>query len=1486
MVTINAMKPLRFFSPPKVIAMGIRAAAALALSTLPLSAQSTIWNGNGDGATWSDVDNWGNGLPDTSKQTRFTSSMADAPATINLTAPANIASLNFVTSGNRQLTFTGAELRIVGTTGIATRNINSSSGSEATATVTFNNQISYGHEDIDTALALSIGTTNNLIFNGGFTTFGTGSRQMTITGTGTYTFNGSNAASFLSFGGSGELIANHLHALGLGAVQKTTDSTLSLRSDLAISTTGSTGYSWLQNTTSSKIRISEVAQSSVNRTITMSSRISGSGNLAFVEHINSTGKLILSLEYSGATAQSLSVTTKSNGIVRFNQSGNTTYSGTFSGDGDVEVTGGGKTTFNTAHTFTGRMRIVSGTLALDGSGGVATTAGVELGENGVLDVSAVTAASYSYAHELEGNGVVISGGKNVTLSGALLAGDEEANLRFNLGGGALALADTLQIGMSIGAGSAHIQLIDGLLDIGNGVLDLHRFTFEFLGAPAGDYLLFEGASGLLGSLGEDTSGVIDGYNVELRQVGNNLVLTTAAIPEPSTVVLLVAGAFGWLVARRRGGRAVVMVAAMVGAAGAMNAEELPAKPLALVGDAYGKYDVVSITRNILDHADWVFESRGSFLPAEEFSRYALVVICHSQSRPYTEEEQGAIRRYLEQGGRLLLMHSAPKAMAGEESAAALHDWLGMKAGGIRSATITQAASEDPVMKGVLREDGSLPTWSAGKQGVSSFEGDVEVLMGNEQVALAARRKVGKGMVYYLGSELFRLRLPKSVDRADSPHYIALIRNIIGEAEPLTYAQWYAALKTDWQKQGQRFLVWDREWQRGTETQAIFAPPLPSGEELKNRLAVELAQEEYEAVQLNLTDLGSGGKVSWKIESGDLPPEAMTLYVQDRPDPIPWPKQPEIARESPFWLMPPEAVEPKGESAVKIASGETRIFWLKLHSAGAKPGSYRGRLSFAVDGAPAGEVALEIRVHPVKVPTRKLITAQPFGHVYGDVERPEEAMRFKRNLRDLGFEWSLINAIRPASLKVDGAPFHARLVRERLEAITSGKGPFIDFSAFDGFIDAALEHRLSYFRVTQGAVDAMNGVLKSLKLSEEESAAVRHWYLSEFSRYLRDKGIREFYASMGDEMSAGELRERFIPWSRELARSGWQTTSSFTTSVGEDLALARDLAPYVGAWTLNRQHVLQLVKWVRSGEVKINPGALIGTYGAGEGRGTEIRKNASESRMIGWEAWGLGSNYCAPNPYFKGWLYYTEYSLDRGVAGERFVSYLRKDDLNAPLVTSPFVEGMRESLEEANLAAVMSWYFDRLGDAVPAELRQRAGRILDDQPEAILRWTRREDRPGVFIRSDRDAYVAAKAEVLAILEALREPIRKANLKPDLLWHQTPLVQKGEPVAALVSTASAERAQEVIRAASSLELPIAKDDAKVAIVVAALDDPGLPESLRGQLGAIPESYSWIRNLSDPTTGKEIIWIGGTDAARLEKALRQFAGFLRVEGDWVTL
>lgn len=915
------------------------------------------------------------------------------------------------------------------------------------------------------------------------------------------------------------------------------------------------------------------------------------------------------------------------------------------------------------------------------------------------------------------------------------------------------------------------------------------------------------------------------------------------------------------------------------------------RPVGLAGASYGKYEVQAVIKNAItlsDTLEYVYESRGDSIPAAEFGKYSLVVIAHSVSQPLTPADNAAIQKYVEDGGHILLINSAPNSL-GKEIGVENIKWLGARrVAGTGGVSCQILKPSHPFLKGVF-DTYKNPKWLKGSSLAEPLPGFETLIGPGDGRALVGVRHVGKGWTAFLGDEFFRLK-PQIGDEASS--YITMLRNIVAEASPLTQAEVRArALKSD-SLAGKTLLVWNREWQRNEEYGPQFDPVLPAEKECITSLSADMAVGEVESLQLNITPLANLGNATAEIVTGAFPRAGVEFFVQDRPDPIPWPKDPAIAKEAPYWLMPPEYVEPKGKPEFVCPRGQTRVLWLRLSSATAKPGRYDLTLNLSFAGGQRLSVPVAVTVYPVRLPRQRPIKLEAAGQVYGDVNGPAPALRFANNLEAHGVEWSMINVIRLDTLRIagtDNKPDHNYYSRNAARFDASDY-PALDCSAWDEWMDQSISHGLIQFKMAD-VLAPVDGQLGKTNLPEETKAKIHNWFSREIERYLSEKGVRLAVLSYGDELNEKEIRGNFIPWAKPLNAAGWGCTSSFTGSIHLDPALNNEIYPCVRIWTLNRSLAPMFMERLRAGELKIRPDAIIGTYGAGEGRGSEHRKPLSASRFLGWESWKLGIRNCAVNPYFKGWIYYCKYeNREIGIAGERWVSYLNKDDLSVPVADCPFLEGIRDGMEEGNLCAILSWYLDRLdkNSATAAALRAQLDRVLGG-PDAILKWQEGEAYKMKVWRVDGDneAYRKAKREVLELLAAVRGEAM-SRVKPSLFWNDIPLVKEGRFVAAIYSDkVDAAPLAAIMEELGGVRVPVQahaaafNTDAETVVVVGVNDQNPL---LRSDLGATRAGSYIIRELPAEKGKPRILFIAGPDEAGTRKGMEMFSKFLRAEGNWL--
>lgn len=230
-----------------------------------------------------------------------------------------------------------------------------------------------------------------------------------------------------------------------------------------------------------------------------------------------------------------------------------TIGAAITGTGALTKTTAGTSTLTQANTYSGGTLISAGTLVLTGAGSVGS--GNVMMDGGELDISGISASGYTLGsgQTIGGSGTVDATGKTLTVNGVIVPVD------LAIEGGVLALTATTTYTFTLtapGASSAVTLQGGAQLNIGSGLMGFSDFTFlPTIGFTGGTYVLFSGAADLLGSLdNSDLTGLVGGQNATLGLLGDDIILDVAAVPEPSTFVLIGVGVVGLVFMRRRTSR--------------------------------------------------------------------------------------------------------------------------------------------------------------------------------------------------------------------------------------------------------------------------------------------------------------------------------------------------------------------------------------------------------------------------------------------------------------------------------------------------------------------------------------------------------------------------------------------------------------------------------------------------------------------------------------------------------------------------------------------------------------------------------------------------------------------------------------------------------------------------------------------------------------------------------------------------------------------
>lgn len=795
----------------------------------------------------------------------------------------------------------------------------------------------------------------------------------------------------------------------------------------------------------------------------------------------------------------------------------------------------------------------------------------------------------------------------------------------------------------------------------------------------------------------------------------------------------------------------------------------------LVGASYGRSETRLLINRVAVSEEQIYrhENAGEDIPFEKLPDCSLLVVATAVKTPLSDEQMKTLQQWVENGGNLLLIAHVARTMA------PLNTW---KWAGFSNFTVARKEGfpigvvnrASPLLNGLKLPEGELFSGSA------AFvpEPSMDVALGGAGRCSAGVAKVGKGRVFVLAQEYFRL-----VNRNNpfAENWLQILRNIFALTNPRSDADVQKELLSEWRKRRGGVLVWDREWQRGEVFGPRFNPPLPLESELWSEKELHLARNEFETVQINLTPLEAYREIGWELENGGFPAEKLEFLVQDMPKPIPWPRNPEIAKEFPYWLIPPQYLAPEGKPEFAApAAGDTKIVWLRLNTHGVAAGDYRPVLKLSFDGGAQINIPFKVKVAKTAVPAKRRIMLGVGGYALDSLALKQNH-RFLDNLRDHGNEWGLIGAAALRPDKVRFAGTGKTLSVAELKEFQAGNPPKLDFSVLDEWVAACLSRNLTDFRVNMPP--ALDSQMKKAGFPDEQRKLVNDWFCREFSAYMHGKGVRMLLVSRGDELSRDKLYSDWLPWAKDMTSFGFDCTSTFSFGHGDYRQLVNDLSPYVRLWTLNRALAPSFLARIKSGEITIRPDALVGTYGAGEGRGSEFRKPLSASRFLGWESWKIGVDKCTPNPWFKNWLYYCDYGVRGeagGIGGERWVSYIDRENPDVSPADCPFWEGIRDGMEEGNLAALLEARAKKLGRK---DLLEKLDALVSDRPGApvygkLEQRARRENEFNFYeVKAGVEGYRRAKSEILSMLDTLPP-------EQELYWHRINLEKvelSGDPEA---------------------------------------------------------------------------------------------------------
>ncbi len=739
---------------------------------------------------------------------------------------------------------------------------------------------------------------------------------------------------------------------------------------------------------------------------------------------------------------------------------------------------------------------------------------------------------------------------------------------------------------------------------------------------------------------------------------------------------------------RRTMQAGLMVAAL--------AVALPAcaQTVALVGGGYGRYVRNSMIKKVLLPMDVPYEDLGERMDFATLGDYALVIVAHGDEALAAGQEGvgAAFEEYVREGGHVLLIGNAPDALLGRDLTG--QPWIGAESWVyLREEPAAAIAAPDHPWLEHLDPAAEYfwLSWPQRLRGPTT----AQVLLGDASAVFMSRNDYGDGWAVFLARGPF----PYTRDDVGPMReaQVEMLRKLVhdaiaGEAGIFTMTDLAADMAAQFDSDP---VLWRRDWEFGAKEGPQFRPPGPTAEDIIDTVRADLARGERESVPVNLTGAEVTGPV--RVEVAGLPEGApeVEVRVMDRAPLIPWDKPDVEPYESPFWLVPPEDLEPLGQPEFLLQPGRTRVLWVQIHSpADGEPGEYAGELRVVRDDEVLASAAVALRVWPVEMPVDRPFKLKTWG-----CQSPDQ-----RFWDEFGRQGVANGRLSYPDLAQVMLPEHeislADALKQRPELFADPEDfPRLDFSYLDDYVGgqfAAGQSIITLQDVKTGGRCANAGTGLSLEWNQageapEQWRAIWVAYYRELMRYLRGHGFERVETIWTDEPSVETIETRYVPIAEMYIEAGMAPGSHWTTSGFMTPEDVNRFAHAVSDWSMYTIMMPKFMRFIADGSVTLRDDAVIGcTRG---GYGFAHRNPYSDARRLGWNSWHHGGNFLRTGPVFKGWLYYVNYEhyiRDEGVGGPRLIAYGSSDpsDLSVPLVPSPDWEAARDAADDISLVRLL------------------------------------------------------------------------------------------------------------------------------------------------------------------------------------------------------
>lgn len=787
-----------------------------------------------------------------------------------------------------------------------------------------------------------------------------------------------------------------------------------------------------------------------------------------------------------------------------------------------------------------------------------------------------------------------------------------------------------------------------------------------------------------------------------------------------------------------------------------------AKPVAVVcGGQHGEFDARRLIYRVLLPNEWVYHKFDKFLEPSRFSDFSAVV-WFSGASELNEKQLDALKSYVEQGGTVVFTGASlpgiVKRQFGQAPFLGVTEWR-YSGGNKYFEDIAWQRSEHPVLAGV--DTAKIPAWAEKAfYAVKPSAGSVSLLGGRDGWSLLSETSLGKGKIYYLWEGLFRIANAGGKPEAVSAEKI--LANILrgAGARPVTDVLNGRLAKGD-------LVFWQRDWQEIPQAGPAFIPPYPEPGEIIGRLEFFSAVNERDT-QFVVCQSPDAQEVPLQLPAGPF-----RVYVSAKPPPIPSLVRkndpPEFAgMDGNYYLMPPGG-------SLALEPGRPRVLWVQADTAGLKPGAYKDKL--VVGGK---EIPLALTVYPVAMPEHRPVVYRFWGA--GTPMREPFLSTLQKNNIELWMAPSL--NLRSITLKENGMSVWDAaggepelLLREKFPELV-----FPDTYRQDAL--AGVAAGFSYVRFYTGSFGrqlAERALKRKLpeNLAEWPPEAQRIFtgLYGEYVRFLNEYGFYDIDAVWLDEPSRKEIEEKYLFQAELLNRAGMGNAVTWTAGTFDDAEMIKKLTRLCSTWDANviistQMKNLKAAEW--------HPRRKFGLCASGNGFNSRLSPGDGRAFARNLVEFGPEFRFVSIGPFWKEWLYYIDYDAGaknqpEGIDGERMLAYADPD--KKTLATSPFMEGMRDGIDEMNLLWMLDWYAARLDKVDEPAVRSavakfRAGREKWHRELNFTDQVYGTRNPRNYRAISRNM-PAARVELFKkqLLDALMEmkPFVAKHLKPEYYWN---------------------------------------------------------------------------------------------------------------------